>query len=159
MISSLGTDAQARFDYIAKVASYWESSGLSHAAGAILGYLMVSEPAEQTQLEVSDELGLSTGTVSTQIRILVAAGMVERIRRRGVRTSFYQLPHNMWINALSHESAQIAGLSALAQEGLRVLPLTRHDRIVSLEQMVRFFEHEWPLLEERLQEFIRKEQS
>lgn len=159
MTSSLGADKQAHFDYIAKVASYWESGGLSHAAGAILGYLMVSEPAEQTQLEVSVELGLSTGTVSTQIRILVAAGMVERTRRRGVRSSFYQLPHNMWTNALSSESARIAGLRALAQEGLRVLPRIRPDRIVSLDQMVRFFEHEWPLLEDRLQEFLTKEQS
>lgn len=152
-------DLAARTAYVARVAEYWEHGGFSHAAGAILGHLMVCEPAGQTQAEIAAELGLSAGTVSTQLKILLGVEMVERVRRRGVRTAFYQLPQNMWTRALASETSRIGGLRDLADHGLMVLPRTREDRIVSLDQMVRFFEHEWPLLEQRLDEFLRKEES
>ncbi|WP_061963007.1 GbsR/MarR family transcriptional regulator [Demequina aurantiaca] len=145
--------------YVADVAEYWERGGFSHAAGQILGHLMVCEPAEQTQAELAEALGLSAGTVSTQLKILLAVEMVERVRSRGVRTSFYQVPKNMWTRVLASETSRIGGLRGLADQGLKVLPQTRPDRIVSLDQMVRFFEHEWPQLEERLEEFLRKEES
>lgn len=145
--------------YVERVATYWQSGGLGHAAGAILGYLTVCEPAALTQAEIASALGLSAGTVSTQLRTLVAVEMVEKVRRMGVRTHFYQLPHDMWVRILGSEDRRIAGLRKLADEGLTVMPETRHDRVTSLDQMVRFFEHEWPLLSKRLEEFLRKEGS
>ncbi|MFN3866994.1 MAG: GbsR/MarR family transcriptional regulator [Demequina sp.] len=148
-----------RLAYVERVAGFWQSGGLGHAAGAILGYLTVCEPAAQTQAEIASALGLSAGTVSTQLRTLAGVEMVERVRRMGVRTHFYQMPRDMWVRILGTEDRRIAGLRALADEGLAVMPATRHDRITSLEQMVRFFEHEWPLLTERLEEFLRKEGS
>ncbi|GIG53871.1 GbsR/MarR family transcriptional regulator [Demequina activiva] len=151
--------ADARAEYVRRVAAYWENGGLTHAAGLILGHLMVCEPAEQTQAELADALDLSMGSVSTQLRTLTAAGMVERTRQPGSRAAVYQVPQDMWIRILGTETTRIAGLRALADAGLAVAPPSRRDRIGSLDQMVRFFEHEWPLLEQRLDEFLRKEGS
>src|SRR5690554_651759 len=128
--------------YVERVAHYWQAGGLGHAAGAILGYLTVCEPAAQTQAEIASALGLSAGTVSTQLRTLTAVGMVEKARRMGVRTHFYQLPQDMWVRILSSEEQRIAGLRALADQGLTVMPATRQDRVASLDQIVRFFEQE-----------------
>ncbi|MFW2512401.1 GbsR/MarR family transcriptional regulator [Demequina sp. SO4-13] len=148
-----------RLAYVERVADYWQAGGLGHAAGAILGYLSVCEPAAQTQAEIASALGLSAGTVSTQLRNLAGVEMVEKVRRMGVRTHFYQLPQDMWVRLIGSEDRRIAGLRELADMGADVMPATRHDRIVSLDQMVRFFEHEWPLLSKRLEEFLRKEES
>ena len=151
--------ADAKADYVRQVAAYWEKGGFTHAAGLILGQLMVCEPAEQTQADLADALGLSMGSVSTQLRTLTDAGMVERSPQPGARAAVYRLPQDMWIRILGTEAGRIAGLRTLADAGLAVAPASRRDRIGSLDQMVRFFEQEWPLLEQRLEEFLRKEGS
>lgn len=152
-------EADARAEYVQRVAAYWENGGLTHAAGLILGHLMVCDPAEQTQSQLASALDLSMGSVSTQLRTLTAAGMVERQPQPGSRAAVYRLPQDMWIRILGTETGRIAGLRALADAGLAVAPASRPDRIGSLDQMVRFFEREWPLLEQRLDEFLRKEGS
>jgi hypothetical protein len=149
--------SDAATDFVAKVAAYWENGGLTHAAGAILGHLMVCEPAQQTQAEIAAALSLSTGSVSTQLGVLVRAGLVERVRPLGSRTLAFQLPENMWVRAMESEPQRIAGLRTLADLGLRALPASRRDRIASLDVMVRFWEREWPQLEARFNAFVREE--
>lgn len=144
--------------YVARVADYWSAGGLTHAAGSILGLLSVCEPAAQTQAAIASALSLSAGSVSTQLRTLVSAGMVERLRVDGSRARAYQLPPDMWVRILGTEDRRIAGLRVLADEGLAVLPATRPDRIASLDQLVRFFEGEWPRIAQRLDEFLTEDQ-
>ena len=152
-----GTSPDAVSDFVARVATYWETGGLTHAAGAMLGHLMVCEPAQQNQTDIAAALGLSAGTVSSQLGALVGAGFVERIRLVGSRTLYYRLPEHMWVRVMAGESERIAGLRALAEAGLRVLPATRQDRISSLDVLVRFWEREWPQLEARFDVFVREE--
>jgi len=153
----LGDSPDAVADFVARVATYWETGGLTHAAGAMLGHLMVCEPAQQTQTEIAAALGLSAGTVSSQLAVLVGAGFVERARLVGARTLYYRLPEHMWVRVMASETDRIAGLRALADAGLRVLPPTRQDRISSLDVLVRFWEREWPQLEARFDAFVREE--
>jgi hypothetical protein len=54
---------------------------------------------------------------------------------------------------------RIAGLRALAQAGLMALPASRQDRITSLDAMVRFWEIEWPQLEQRFEDFVRRDEQ
>ena len=145
--------------FAAEAARFWESSGMSRAAGAILGHLMVCEPAAQTQAELASALRLSSGAVSTQLQTLIGAGLVERVRRLGVRTQFYQLPDGVWLTLMDSEQSRLVRLGALAQLGLDALPSTRQDRITTLDLLVRFYESEWPRLIERFEEFKRREGS
>ena len=145
--------------FVSLTARYWEANGLSHAGGTILGYLQVCEPAAQTQTEVAAALGLSAGTVSTQLGLLVRIGLVERVRAPGDRRGRYQLPANMWTHILLTESERIAGLRTLAEAGLAALPATRPDRIKSLDALVRFWEGKWPRLEKRFEDFVRKDEQ
>ena len=156
-VSSAGNTPDAVAGFVARVAAYWEAGGLTHAAGAILGYLMVCEPAERTQSEIAAALNLSAGTVSTQLTALVKGDFVERTRQVGSRTLSYQLPDHLWVRVMGSEAERIAGLRALADAGLDVMPPTRPDRIGSLDLIVRFWEREWPQLEERFNDFVREE--
>ncbi|WP_291379555.1 MarR family transcriptional regulator [Demequina sp.] len=157
MTSSRRTSAHDAF--AAEAAQFWEYAGMSRAAGAILGHLMVCEPAAQTQAELASALRLSSGAVSTQLQALITSGLVERVRRLGVRTQFYQLPEGVWLKLMGSEDVRIAKLRAVSDAGLAALPATRQDRITTLDLMVRFFEAEWPRVMERFDEFMRKEGS
>ncbi|WP_062071163.1 GbsR/MarR family transcriptional regulator [Demequina sediminicola] len=150
---------QARREYVATVAAYWERGGLTHAAGQILGHLMVCEPADPTQAELVEALELSAGSVSTQLKQLQAIGMVERTRVPGDRAAHYQMPRDMWTAILMSEQERIAGLRVLVTASEAVRPAERPDRIGSLDAMVRFWEQEWPGTQRRLEEFLRKERS
>ncbi|WP_084128751.1 GbsR/MarR family transcriptional regulator [Demequina sp. NBRC 110055] len=149
----------AREAYVRQVAAYWESGGLTHAAGLILGYLSVCEPAAQTQAQVASALRLSAGSVSTQLRQLTPVGMVERVRLPGERAARYQVPQDMWTEIMGTEDQRIAGLRALADAGAAVMPAERPDRIRSLDLMVRFWEAEWPATRRRLAAFLAQETS
>jgi hypothetical protein len=146
-------------EFVQLTARYWESNGLSHAGGAILGLLMVCEPAAQTQAQIASALQISAGTVSTQLGLLLRIGLVERVRTPGDRRGRYQLPPNVWTRIFASETERIAGLRALAQAGLMALPASRQDRITSLDAMVRFWEIEWPQLEQRFEDFVRRDEQ
>lgn len=153
------TDADARSAYAARVAQYWETVGFAPAAGAILGHLMVCEPASQTQAQLASALHLSAGTVSTQLRTLLASTLVEKVRLPGERAQRYQLPENVWLRLIGSETERIAGLRVLVDAAGDATPETRPDRIGALDTVVRFFEAEWPRLMDRYDEFLRKEGS
>jgi hypothetical protein len=140
-----------------RAAAHWENLGLSHSAGAILGHLMVCEPPALTQPQIASALGLSAGTVSTQLGILSRIGLVERARGPGERSGRYQLPHNVWTHLVLSEGERIRGLRTLAQAGVAALPPSRQDRITSLDLMVRFWEAEWPVLQQRFEDFVRED--
>ncbi|WP_297083715.1 GbsR/MarR family transcriptional regulator [uncultured Demequina sp.] len=151
--------ADARAQYAAQVAQYWETVGFSPAAGAILGHLMVCEPAAQTQAELAEALHLSAGTVSTQLRSLIATTLVEKVRLPGQRALRYQLPQNVWLRLIGSETERIAGLRRLVDAAAEVSPETRPDRIGALDTVVRFFEAEWPAFMARYDDYLRKEGS
>lgn len=148
---------EAESVFVAKVAAYWETLGLAPSAGSILGHLMVCEPAAQTQAELASALQISAGSISTQLGLLGNVGLVERVRVPGERGARYQLPQDMWTRLVLAEGERIVGLRRLAQAASAVLPATRTDRIESLDLMVRFWEAEWPLLEQRFEDFVRKD--
>ena len=143
--------------YVRQVAAYWERGGLTHAAGLILGYLSICEPAAQTQAQMASALSLSAGSVSTQLRQLTQSGMVERVRLPGERSARYQVPQDMWTELMGTEDQRIAGLRVLADAGAAVMPAERPDRIRSLDLMVRFWEAEWPATRRRLAAFLAQE--
>lgn len=148
---------RAANEFVAMTATYWETLGLAPSAGMILGHLMVCEPAALTQSELASALKISAGSVSTQLGILGRVGLVERVRTPGDRMGRYQLPNNMWTHLVLAEGERIQGLRTLAEAGNAVLPATRRDRITSLDLMVRFWEDEWPRLQQRFEDFVREE--
>ena len=152
-------EVDARHAFTARVSLYWESVGFPRAVGAILGHLMVCEPAAQTQAEIATTLGLSTGSVSTQLKSLLSIGLVEPVRRPGERALRYQLPQDVWAGVVKSEMERMVGLRELADAGADVVPVTRPDRIAGLAVVMDFFEAEWPRLMDRFDEHLRKERS
>lgn len=142
------TDAQHA--YVDRVATFFTMFGSARAWAEILGWLMICEPAEQSQAEIAADLGLSAGTVSTQLRTHVSLGMVETVRVRGDRTQRYRLREGAWHSVMASELDRIRAMGQLAREGADVLPADRPERVTELAALADFFAREWPPLMERM---------
>jgi DNA-binding transcriptional regulator GbsR (MarR family) len=138
--------------YAERIGAYWESVGFAHAAGLIIGFLMVCDPARQSQAAIGRELHLSAGSVSTHVRALHAVGLLDRARVPGERTAYYEIPPGAWTRLMEAEGERIAAIAALADAGSRVLPATRPERITEMGDMARFFQREWPAVMARMNE-------
>ena len=91
----------AQHEYVDRVASYFEAVGSPRAWAEILAWLMICEPAEQSQADLASALDLSAGAVSTHVRSLVALELVESTRVRGDRTQRYRLRAGAWTRIVS----------------------------------------------------------
>lgn len=138
--------------YVEHVGRFWESLSMSRTAGRILGWLMICEPAHQSATDLVNTLQISTGSVSTQVRLLERIGLVERITFRGDRLRYYQLPEHVWGKALNTELDRIRQMRTLAEAGSAVVPTTRPERVTELGAIAQFFEDEWPDLLARMSE-------
>ena len=79
--------------------------GAPRALMRVLGWMVVCEPADQTAVDVQNELGLSAGSVSTSLRYLGEMGLVQRVSRPGDRRIFYRLNTGGWGSCSSSVSA------------------------------------------------------
>ena len=66
-----------------RLAAHLVPEGIPLIGGRILAYLLVCDPDERTAAELSEELEASTGSVSTNLKLLVNTGLVVRTTRRG----------------------------------------------------------------------------
>lgn len=132
-----------------------EATGLQRAAGRMLAWLMVCDPAEQSADQLAAALRASTGGVSTTVRMLRHMQLVERVGVAGERRSFYRVAPNVWDQAMAAQEQPTARLRAIADDGLRVLADAHPDRRRRLREMrdyLAFIEREMPALRRRFHE-------
>ena len=144
------SDAQSAF--VESMGRYWEGAGSTRVMGAIVGWLMVCEPAHQSASDLVSALRVSTGSVSTQVRALVNYGLAETVTFRGDRTRYYQIREGAWLAFMRAEQVRMDALSTLAAAGTRLLPATRPERVTSLADVASVLNEEWPRIMARLED-------
>ncbi len=144
-------------DYVEKIGRWWEVAVGSRAAGRILGWLMICEPPHQSSGELVEALGISAGSVSTQVRYLESLGIVERTSFPGDRATYYQLRPHGWVERMWDEQQRLEAMVQLARAAEDVMPAERPDRVTDLGRIAEFFLAEWPDLMKRLTLHLEKE--
>ncbi len=142
--------------FVERVGRFWESVSLGRSAGRILGWLMICEPVHQSAADLVSTLGMSTGSVSTQIRQLERIGLVERVTFPQDRASYFQLPESVWSMSMNAEFERLEQMRALAASAAGVLPTVRPERVSELALVAEFFTEEWQGLMDRLAERLAK---
>lgn len=140
----MSTEAELR-KYVEEFALFLENQGLPRPSGRILGWLLVCEPPQQSMPELVDALGVSKSSVSTATRMLMQAGLVERISLPGERRDYYRMTDDAFSRAMEARTAQIQALRQLAESGLALLANTsaaRRERLLDMRDMYAFFEAE-----------------
>ena len=138
-------------EWIERLAAHLVPEGIPLIGGRILGYLLVCDPEERTAAELSQELEASTGSVSTNVRLLMNSGLVVRTTRRGRQAAQYRVDAPAWANFVRQRLAAMADLRGLTASGLRLLsgdPQRAH-RLRTVDEFYGWFAGELPALWER----------
>lgn len=96
-----GSSARDRF--IEKHALLMEADGLPRIAGRLAGLFLV-EGGPISFSELADRLQASRGSVSTNTRLLVERGIIERVSLPGERQDYFQLatrPHTLHLEKVA----------------------------------------------------------
>lgn len=129
--------------WVERVAEFWsEQSGLPPITGRVVGWLMISEPAEQCAEEIAAAIGASRASLTTSMRLLIASGLVRSLRRPGGRTAFYQMDDDAWETVLRRRIAAMASFREITRQGLAMLGVDapRAARIRSADEVYEWAE-------------------
>lgn len=95
--------------------------GLAPITARILGWLMVCDPPEQSAGQIADAIGASRASMTSNIRQLVAAGLVRRSTRGGERTSYFRVEDDAWQTVVRRRLATMGSFRGIAREGIDLL--------------------------------------
>jgi DNA-binding transcriptional regulator GbsR (MarR family) len=129
-----------------------EDLGLPRMAGRMLGYLLVCEPVEQSSRQLAQALQASKGSVSSATRLLIDAGIVDRVARPGERVDYFRLRPGVWTRIMRLRLARAARIHEVAERGIELLnpdDLAGYARIEELHDFYQFLEQQYEVLIER----------
>lgn len=143
-------------DFIEHMGRWWETGTGSRAAGRILGWLMICEPTHRSAGDLTEELDLSTGTVSTQLRLLESLQFVERATFPGDRLTYFQLKPDVWMQVMASEMDHLDRMRHISEVAAKVVPETRPERVTDVGDIAQFFLDRWPSFMDELKAHIEK---
>lgn len=73
-------------EFVEQMGGYFESRSLTRLAGRLLGWLLVCDPERQSSEELATALAASSGGISTNARMLIQFGFIERLAVAGDRS-------------------------------------------------------------------------
>ena len=135
--------------YVEEFGLYFERVGLTRMMGRIIGYLLVSDPAQQSMQEIGAALQASKSSVSTALKPLVSLRLIDQISVPGERRDYYRANSDMWIRSFRSRLHQLTELRELAERGLDLMadePPQRRQRLEIMHATNEFLEREFPKL-------------
>ena len=122
-------------DFVEQMGGYFESNGLTRLSGRLLGWLLVCQPERQSSEELAVALDASSGGISTNARMLIQFGYIERVGVAGDRRTFYRLRPNAFAAGERQRIRTMADLTAMAETGLRAMHGSPAEDTRRLEEM------------------------
>lgn len=138
--------------WVEEVAMLFERDGLPRMAGRIFAWLLVCEPPEQSLGDLAAALQGSRASMSTMSRLLLQAGLIERVRPPGARTDHFRIHPGQWEGVWRSRVAQLSDATAVMQRGLGLVaarPAASRARLEELHGMYVFFAGELPRMLDR----------
>lgn len=111
----------ARRRFVEDYGVFVESRGqLPRMAGRIMGQLLLTNDALQTQADLCQALTASAGAISATLRLLVERGYVERVSLPAVRKDFYRIADDIWARNLERAQKHFDDFNELTARGLAI---------------------------------------
>ncbi len=108
--------------FIRHMGGYFESSGVPPIGGRILGLLMIAHEPLSAE-DIASMLHVSRASVSTNFRVLAAAGLAERYTSHLDRITYYVFPDTAWEQAMALGARRAQDFKRIVQEGLAAMPV------------------------------------
>lgn len=138
--------------FVEEVGLMFELVGLPRMSGRIFGWLLISDPPQQSTQELAEVLQASKGSISTMTRFLIQLGLIERVSIPGERRDYFQIKPHAWTQMTKQRITQITAFRQLADKGLQLLdgsPPSHQERLQEMRDIHTFWERELPLLDQR----------
>ncbi len=107
--------------FIQQMGGYFESAGVPPIGGRILGLLMVAHEPLSAE-DIAAILNVSRASVSTNFRVLAAAGLAERYTSHADRVTYYTFPDTAWEQAMVLGARRAQNFKRIVNEGLAAMP-------------------------------------
>jgi DNA-binding transcriptional regulator GbsR (MarR family) len=134
--------------WVERLAAHFLDEQIPLIGGRILGHLLVCDPVERTAAELSEELEASSGSVSTNLRLLVNLGLLTKSTRRGRQAAQYRVDVAAWDDLVRRRFEAIVATRELTTAGLRLLsgdPQRAH-RLRAIDELYGWLADELPTL-------------
>ncbi|MGG1664082.1 GbsR/MarR family transcriptional regulator [Brevibacillus sp. NRS-1366] len=114
--------------YIEEIGLYHEYQGISRIAGRILGLLMVTEDALSAE-QIASTLQVSLGSVSTNIRLLLRSGHVEKKSVTGDRVTYYIYSENALEREFLASIERVHSLKKAIEKGAQIQSVQDNEKV------------------------------
>ncbi|MEQ4724684.1 helix-turn-helix domain-containing protein [Nonomuraea sp. B19D2] len=105
--------------WVEEVATFFaEQYGHPPISGRILGWLMVCDPPEQSATQIAEAIGASRASLTTNLNLLTASGLVRRRAGQGERTTYFRVDDDAWPEVIKRRIATLASFADVAQKGM-----------------------------------------
>jgi DNA-binding MarR family transcriptional regulator len=106
--------------FIEGMGMYFENSGVPRIGGRILALLMIAHEPLSAE-DIGGVLKVSRGSISTNMRILTAAGLAEKVSIPGNRTTFFESPETAFEQMVVARIRSSMTFRKLVDQGLAAL--------------------------------------
>lgn len=124
-------------EWVERVSMYLARDGVPPIAGRVLGWLMVCDPPEQSAGQISDAIGASRASLTSNLRLLTTMGFLVSRTRPGERTTYYRMADDAWAVVVRRQVDGIASFLDLSRDGIALVGPGNDDRV---RQAQRTFE-------------------
>lgn len=121
--------------FVEQMGGFFESNGLTRLGGRLLGWLLVCDPERQSSEELAVALDASSGGISTNARMLIQFGFIERLAIAGDRRTFFRLRPNAFAAGERQRLRTMADLQSMAEIGMHALRDAAPERCRRLFEM------------------------
>ncbi|WP_433519391.1 GbsR/MarR family transcriptional regulator [Nonomuraea sp. CA-143628] len=112
------TEQGSSLEWVERVAMYLARDGVPPIAGRVLGWLMVCDPPEQSAGQISEAIGASRASLTSNLRLLCSMGFLTWRTRPGERTVYYRMADDAWEVVVRRQIASIASFLDITRDGL-----------------------------------------
>jgi DNA-binding transcriptional regulator GbsR (MarR family) len=137
-----------------KFGIYFDEVGLSKTYGRMFGFFMTTlKPISMRKLV--EKLQISKSTASTELRRLLAMGVIEKVLLPDERADFYRLKKNIWNVNLNQKVQDVRKLRAIIEE----IPSNLLEGLEHLKEMANycaFLEAELEILIKKYMKFTKE---
>jgi DNA-binding transcriptional regulator GbsR (MarR family) len=135
-------------DFVERVGRHFEADGVPRIGGRLYGFLLLQDEPRSLD-ELAAGLSVSKASVSTNARLLVQWGIVDRVTRPGDRRDFYTAAPDL-VPVLQRRLQRVREVSDLLAAGSRAVPPDRPAAAERLSTMAEFNAR----AADRLEEFL-----
>lgn len=128
-------------------------AGMQRMGARALAAFLFSDEDTLTAGDLADELGVSAGSVSGAVKMVVQMGLIERIYVAGSRREHFRMRDNAWTTLYSRQHSVVDDVLRAVEKGVEAVgPGRARDRLEYMRDFYTFLLNEAPMLVERFEQ-------